>query len=173
MRNLSRAVVFFAFLSAGILSANFIWAAEKVDINTAPLEDLTKIIHIGEVRALELISLRPFASLDDLARIKGIGEARIKDIKEQGLAWVGQQPQSQAQAQVQPETAENNPLPSAMPGEKSNEVAKESGEGPNLQAPETSGSSSVLSTTFVLAIFSGAIILFLKKSLKQVRMKKT
>lgn len=62
--------------------------AIQIDINTAPLEDLVKIIHIGEKRALELISLRPFSSLDDLVEIKGIGEARIQDIKKQGLAWV-------------------------------------------------------------------------------------
>ena len=52
-------------------------AAGKIDVNTAPLNDLIKIIHIGEKRGLELISLRPFSSLDDLARIKGIGPARI------------------------------------------------------------------------------------------------
>ena len=63
-------------------------AAEKIDINTAPLNDLIKIIHIGEKRGLELISLRPFSSLDDLARIKGIGPVRIKDIKKQRLAYV-------------------------------------------------------------------------------------
>lgn len=60
-----------------------------VDINKASLEELQKIIHIGEVRAQELIELRPFQSVDDLTRIKGIGEARIKDIKEQGIACVG------------------------------------------------------------------------------------
>ncbi len=83
---LSRAAAFLLF---------FLWvgtaAAEKIDINTAPLEDLVKIVHIGEIRAKELISLRPFFSLDGLVKIKGIGEARLRDIKEQGLAWVGLQ----------------------------------------------------------------------------------
>jgi len=90
MFNLSRAV---------FLASLFIWslwfggsAAEKIDINTAPSEELVKIIHIGETRALELISLRPFSSLDELAKIKGIGEKRIEDIKKQGLAWVGATP---------------------------------------------------------------------------------
>ena len=62
--------------------------AAKIDVNTALADDLVKIIHIGEKRAEELISLRPFSSIDDLARIKGISEARVEDIKEQGLAWV-------------------------------------------------------------------------------------
>jgi len=91
MRNLSRAIIISLFIltgTAGTFSVSFISAAEKIDINTAPLEDLIKIIHIGETRALELISLRPFSSLDDLVRIKGIGEKRVEDIKKQGLAWV-------------------------------------------------------------------------------------
>jgi hypothetical protein len=61
---------------------------ERIDINSAPLEDLVKIIHIGKVRAKELISLRPFYSLDDLTRMRGIGEKKLEDIKKQGLAWV-------------------------------------------------------------------------------------
>jgi DNA uptake protein ComE-like DNA-binding protein len=90
MRNLSRVTIISLFIlvgTAGTFSVNFIFATEKIDVNTASLEDLIKIIHIGETRALELISLRPFSSLDDLARIKGIGEKRVEDIKKQGLAW--------------------------------------------------------------------------------------
>jgi len=60
----------------------------QIDINTASPEDLVEIIHIGEVRALELISLRPFSSLDELTKIKGISESRLQDIKQQGIAWV-------------------------------------------------------------------------------------
>ena len=93
MLNLSRGLVFLSLL----LSAFSLQAAEtgKIDINTASLDDLVKIIHLGEVRAKELISLRPFSSLDDLTRIKGIGEAKLEDIKEQGLAWVPEQPQAE------------------------------------------------------------------------------
>ena len=78
MRNLSRVAVllliFFWLGAVGTFSTNFIFAAEKIDINIAPIEDLIKIIHIGETRAKELISLRPFSSLDELTKIKGIGE---------------------------------------------------------------------------------------------------
>jgi DNA uptake protein ComE-like DNA-binding protein len=48
-----------------------------------------RIIHIGEVRATELIQLRPFSTLDDLTRINGIAAARLNDIKNQGIACVG------------------------------------------------------------------------------------
>ena len=60
----------------------------QVNINSASKDDLMLIIHIGEVRSDELIRLRPFRSIDDLTRISGIGEARLRDIKEQGIACV-------------------------------------------------------------------------------------
>jgi len=105
MRNLSRVAVllliFFWLGAVGTFSTNFIFAAEKIDINIAPIEDLIKIIHIGETRAKELISLRPFSSLDELTKIKGIGETRLRDIKEQGLAWVA--PESQPESRPEPE----------------------------------------------------------------------
>ncbi len=96
MRNLSRGAIFISLLFLAFSGQ----AAdppniEKIDINTASLEDLVKIIHIGEVRARELISLRPFYSLDDLTKIKGIGETRLEDIKKQGLAWVSEQLQAE------------------------------------------------------------------------------
>ena len=62
-----------------------------VNINTASLEDLQQIIHIGPTRANEIISLRPFSSLNDMGRINGIavGGVRLNEIKAQGLACVG------------------------------------------------------------------------------------
>lgn len=60
-----------------------------VNINSATAEEIEKIVHIGAERAEDLIKLRPYNSVNDLSRIKGIGEARIEDIKEEGLACVG------------------------------------------------------------------------------------
>ena len=59
-----------------------------VNINTAAYESLLLIVHIGSERARELISLRPFRSVDDMTRINGIGPSRLADIKTQGLACV-------------------------------------------------------------------------------------
>jgi DNA uptake protein ComE-like DNA-binding protein len=59
-----------------------------VNINTAAYDSLLLIVHIGPERARELISLRPFRSVDDMTRITGIGPARLADIKTQGLACV-------------------------------------------------------------------------------------
>lgn len=60
--------------------------ATCVDINTASLDELQKIVHIGTSRANALISLRPFSSLEDLERISGIGPARVADIQNEGIA---------------------------------------------------------------------------------------
>lgn len=59
-----------------------------VDINSASVEEVQEIIHIGTARAEDLIDLRPFNSVDDLTRISGIGPARIDDIKAEGIACV-------------------------------------------------------------------------------------
>ncbi|MEH7493217.1 MBL fold metallo-hydrolase [Neobacillus niacini] len=64
-------------------------AGNCIDINTASFEQVQEIMHIGPARAQDLINLRPFSSVDDLGRIKGIGPARIADIKSQGLACTG------------------------------------------------------------------------------------
>lgn len=65
-------------------------AADQVNINAAPPERLVAIQHIGPSRADELIDLRPFNTLEELARISGIGPARVRDIIEEGVACVGE-----------------------------------------------------------------------------------
>jgi endonuclease YncB( thermonuclease family) len=58
---------------------------ECVDINAAPLERLMEVVHIDAVRGQELMRLRPFASINDLRHIDGIGPARLAGIIEQGI----------------------------------------------------------------------------------------
>ena len=60
----------------------------QVDINSASVGDLQKIKHIGPSRAQQMPGLRPFSSVDDMLRIKGIGAKRLAEIKEQGIACV-------------------------------------------------------------------------------------
>jgi competence protein ComEC len=75
----------------------------QIDINTASKEELDRIINIGPVRAAEIIRLRPFSSVDDMIRIRGIGPARLGDIKAQGLACVqSTQPPTVVQPTQQP-----------------------------------------------------------------------
>jgi DNA uptake protein ComE-like DNA-binding protein len=63
-------------------------SAERVNINTASEKKLQQIVHIGPVRAKEIIRLRPFNSVGELRKVNGISTKRLKDIKDQGLAYV-------------------------------------------------------------------------------------
>jgi len=133
--------------------AEFVEGVGKIDINTAPLEDLVKIVHIGEARAQELISLRPFYSLDDLTRIKGIGAKALEDIKKQGLAWVD--------PTLKPPKIEKE----TEPIEKGLAAVGEPFKPFEKQIPK---SLSVFLIALALAIFSGIIILILKRKLKSL-----
>jgi competence ComEA-like helix-hairpin-helix protein len=59
-----------------------------VNINTASMEEVQEIIHIGPKRAEDLIGLRPYNGVEDLDKINGIGPARLDDIMSQDLACV-------------------------------------------------------------------------------------
>jgi len=124
----------------------------KIDINTALLKDLVKIVHIGEVRAEELISLRPFYSLDDLTRIKGIGDKTLEDIKKQGLAWVD--PTLEPPKIEKTESLEKGLAAVAEPLK------------PFTQSKKTQKPLSIFLIALALAIFSGIITLILKRKLK-------
>jgi hypothetical protein len=60
----------------------------QIDVNTATAEELDKIVNVGNATALKIIGARPFSSVDDLIRIKGIGNVTLSEIKAQGLACV-------------------------------------------------------------------------------------
>lgn len=62
--------------------------AASIDINTATLTQLDELAGIGPAYARAIIDVRPFSSVDDLLRVKGIGEKTLQKIKEQGLACV-------------------------------------------------------------------------------------
>ena len=91
MRNSSK--IFLAF--AGILFlTSFVSAvcnSTQIDVNTASLADLDKIKWVGPATAQLIIDYRnnkTFDSVDELINVKGIGETKIADIKQQALACV-------------------------------------------------------------------------------------
>lgn len=57
----------------------------KTNINTASIEDLTKLNGIGESRAKDIIKYReqnPFKTIEDIKEVKGIGDSLFDKIKE-------------------------------------------------------------------------------------------
>lgn len=56
-----------------------------IDLNKAPVEQLTQLTHIGPSRAAAIIQGRPWESVEALVALEGIGEERMEDIQDQGL----------------------------------------------------------------------------------------
>jgi len=77
---------FFIFLALTIASSVF--ASEQIDINSASLGDLEKLTSVGPAIGQRIIDERPFSSVNDLMKVKGIGEKTLQKIKDQGLACV-------------------------------------------------------------------------------------
>ena len=66
----------------------FVLAQGCVDINTGSLTQLEELDGIGPTKAQAIIDSRPYSSIDDLDRAKGIGPATLVKIKAQDLASI-------------------------------------------------------------------------------------
>ena len=57
---------------------------ERINVNTAPADELKRLPGIGDVLAEAIIAYReqhgPFAAAEELLKVKGIGEARLAAI---------------------------------------------------------------------------------------------
>ena len=56
---------------------------EKIDLNTADAATLQRLPGITEEMAKAIIAARPFKSVDDLARVQGVGESTAGILKDQ------------------------------------------------------------------------------------------
>ena len=57
-------------------------ASGKIDVNTADAATLETLPGVGPAIAQAIVSSRPFASVDDLTRVPGIGEARLAELRD-------------------------------------------------------------------------------------------
>ena len=109
-----------------LLASLFVFAADKVEINTASLPQLEELTGVGPTIAQRIVDARPFSSVDDLLRVKGIGERTLQKIKDQGLAYVlgsdsakssgettGAEPSAQVENSSPPVQEQNNVVSSA------------------------------------------------------------
>lgn len=56
-------------------------SGRRVNLNTATLAELEALPEIGPVRARAIIEARPFKSVDDLKRVKGIKDIRLEELR--------------------------------------------------------------------------------------------
>ena len=74
-------VVGFA-LAVAVLLVKRLIDSGPVDLNKASIEKLETLPGIGPETAKAIIKGRPFKTIDDLGRVKGIGPATIEKIRE-------------------------------------------------------------------------------------------
>lgn len=83
MKNL---FVFFALLVTLSFACQPAFAMEKININTATIEQLMELKGIGEKTAEKIIEYRKqhqFKSVDELVNVKGVGEKTLAKIRDQ------------------------------------------------------------------------------------------
>lgn len=56
-----------------------------IDLNEASADQLTELHNVGPARARQIITLRPWDSVNDLSRVNGLGTASVKTIEDSGL----------------------------------------------------------------------------------------
>ena len=82
----TRTVLMAAALVATLVAAGPATGTERIDVNAASIEQLEALPGIGEVRAAAIVAERahaPFRSVDELARVEGIGERLLASLREQ------------------------------------------------------------------------------------------
>ncbi|PHS70950.1 MAG: competence protein ComEA [Methylophaga sp.] len=87
--------LYLPLLMALFLSFGSAFAADKVNVNTAGLEELQTLIGVGATTAAAIIEYReqvgPYTSVDDLVNVKGIGEKKVATLSTQVIVEIPEQ----------------------------------------------------------------------------------
>jgi competence protein ComEA len=96
--------------------------AGKVNLNTADVSALEELPGIGAVTAKAIVDGRPWKSIDDLDKIRGLGKARIAALRE--LVTLGEEPAPVTKAAAKAVTAKAAPATSTETKETKKAMAK-------------------------------------------------
>ena len=111
-----------------LLMLSFV-SASCIDINSASLEELDEIVWVGPATAQKIVDARPFDSVENLDKVSGIGEVKVADILEEGLACVD--------GEVEEDLDEEEPREEEEEKQEEIEVAVESNSEEIVLSPES------------------------------------
>ncbi|MCW8858530.1 MAG: helix-hairpin-helix domain-containing protein [Deltaproteobacteria bacterium] len=86
MKIIKSSLVFLALLLTVSFVCQPAFAIEKINPNTATIEQLMELKGIGEKTASKIVEYRnkkKFTSVDELANVKGVGEKTLAKIRDQ------------------------------------------------------------------------------------------
>jgi competence protein ComEA len=87
-------------------------AGTPVDLNSADIKSLEALPGVGPATAKKIIAARPFKSVDDLSRVKGLSPAKVEALKDK--VTVGPEKAAAPKAKPAP-AATAAPVPAASP----------------------------------------------------------
>jgi competence protein ComEA len=85
-------------------------ATGMVNVNTASAAELQELPGIGPVLARAIIDGRPYSSVEDLERVKGLGESRLEDLTD--LVTTGNAPAATPRTATKPAATKKKAAPS-------------------------------------------------------------
>jgi len=87
---------------------------QPVDLNTASLDELSRIPGIGPAIAARIQSRRPYNSVDELTTVPGIGEAALEKIRQYLIPLDGDNSKALGAGVYPDEPKEDEPLPESQ-----------------------------------------------------------